>query len=48
MVLLFKILTAEYDFLEGGARKVYLELLSVMTDAALVADYRRKLYSLMY
>ncbi|MDX2321893.1 MAG: tetratricopeptide repeat protein [Moritella sp.] len=48
MVLLFKILSTEYDFLEGGARKVYLELLSVMTDAALVADYRRKLYSLMY
>ena len=48
MALLYKILTAEYDFLEGGARKVYLELLSVMTDAALVADYRRKLYSLMY
>jgi len=48
MALLYKILTTEYDFLEGGARKVYLELLSVMTDAAVVADYRRKLYTLMY
>jgi len=48
MVLLFKILSTEYDFLEGRARKVYLELLSVMPDAVLVADYRRKLYSLMY
>ncbi|MFT5807313.1 MAG: putative thioredoxin [Moritella dasanensis] len=48
MALLYKILSAEYDFLEGGARKVYLELLSVMTDAAVVADYRRKLYTLMY
>ncbi|GIC77982.1 tetratricopeptide repeat protein [Moritella sp. F3] len=48
MALLYKILTTEYDFLEGGARKIYLELLSVMTDAAVVADYRRKLYTLMY
>ncbi|WP_017220910.1 tetratricopeptide repeat protein [Moritella dasanensis] len=48
MALLYKILSTEYDFLEGGARKVYLELLSVMTDAAVVADYRRKLYTLMY
>ncbi|MFT7682401.1 MAG: putative thioredoxin [Moritella dasanensis] len=48
MALLYKILSAEYDFLKGDARKVYLELLSVMTDAAVVADYRRKLYTLMY
>lgn len=48
VALLYKILVTEYDFMEGGVRKVYLELLNVMTDAVLVADYRRKLYSLMY
>ncbi|MFT5880349.1 MAG: putative thioredoxin [Moritella sp.] len=48
VALLFGILQTEYDFLEGAARKTFLDVLAVMTDAQLVADYRRKLYSLMY
>lgn len=46
--LLWPILQKQYDFADGGARKVLLEVIAEMTDAALVADYRRKLYSLMY
>jgi len=48
IALLYMILQTEYNFLEGEARKTFLELLAVMTDAPLVAEYRRKLYSLMY
>ncbi len=48
VALLFGILQKEYDFLDGGARKTFLEILAVMTDHAMVSEYRRKLYSLMY
>ena len=48
IALLYTVLQREYDFLNGAARKAYLDLLAVMTEAPVVAEYRRKLYSLMY
>jgi len=46
--LLWPILQKQYDFADGAARKLLLDVIAEMTDAASVADYRRKLYSLMY
>lgn len=46
--LLYKILAADLGYENGEAKKIMLDILATIDDAALVSEYRRKLYSLLY
>jgi putative thioredoxin len=46
--LLYKILSVELNYEDGEAKKTMLDILATIDDAALVSEYRRKLYSLLY
>ena len=46
--LLLKILTMDIGFGNGEAKKTVLDILATIDDQALISEYRRKLYSLLY
>jgi len=46
--LLYNILAADLGYENGAAKKIMLDTLAAIDDAALVSEYRRKLYSLLY
>ena len=46
--LLYSILCNDIGYENGDAKKTMLDLLATIDDAALVSQYRRKLYSLLY
>lgn len=46
--LLYKLLTLDINYENGEAKKTMLDFLGTIEDAALVSEYRRKLYSLLY
>lgn len=46
--LLYNILAADLGYENGAAKKTMLDILATIDDAALVSQYRRKLYSLLY
>lgn len=46
--LLYKILATDLGYENGEAKKIMLDILATIDDAALVSEYRRKLYSLLY
>jgi len=46
--LLYKILVTDLGYGNGEAKKTMLDLLATIDDPALVSEYRRKLYSLLY
>lgn len=46
--LLYKLLTIDINYENGEAKKTMLDFLGTIEDAALVSEYRRKLYSLLY
>jgi len=46
--LLYEVLSHTLDYEQGNAKKTMLDLLATIDDAALVSQYRRKLYSLLY
>ena len=46
--LLYSILCNDIGYENGDAKKTMLDLLATIDDAALVSEYRRKLYSLLY
>ena len=46
--LLYSILCKDLGYENGDAKKTMLDLLATVDDAALVSEYRRKLYSLLY
>ncbi|WP_028863577.1 tetratricopeptide repeat protein [Psychromonas aquimarina] len=48
LTLLYKILLTDVGYENGEAKKTMLELLASVDDPALVSEYRRKLYSLLY
>lgn len=48
LALLYKILSSDLDYENGEAKKCMLDLLATIDDIALVSEYRRKLYSLLY
>lgn len=46
--LLFALLSNDLGYENGDAKKTMLDILATVDDAALVSQYRRKLYSLLY
>ena len=46
--LLYKILLIDLGYENGDAKKTMLDLLATIEDPALVSEFRRKLYSLLY
>ena len=46
--LLYSLLCNDLGYENGDAKKTMLDLLATVDDAALVSEYRRKLYSLLY
>ena len=48
LALLYKILSTDLGYENGDAKKSMLDLLAIIDDLALVSEYRRKLYSLLY
>ena len=48
LALLYKILLADLGYENGDVKKVLLDILATIDDPALVSEYRRKLYSLLY
>lgn len=46
--LLYSLLCKDLGYENGDAKKTMLDLLATIDDAALVSEYRRKLYSLLY
>jgi len=48
LTLLFTLLSKDLAYDEGNAKKTMLDILATVDDTALVSEYRRKLYSLLY
>ena len=46
--LLYSLLSKDLGYENGDAKKTMLDILATIDDAALVSEYRRKLYSLLY
>ncbi|MEL0628957.1 tetratricopeptide repeat protein [Psychromonas aquatilis] len=46
--LLYNLLAKDLGYENGEAKKTMLDILATLDDAALVSEYRRKLYSLLY
>ena len=46
--LLYNLLSKDLGYENGDAKKTMLDILATIDDAALVSEYRRKLYSLLY
>lgn len=46
--LLYTLLTQDLGYENGDAKKTMLDILATIDDQALVSEYRRKLYSLLY
>ncbi|WP_372880451.1 tetratricopeptide repeat protein [Psychromonas sp.] len=48
LALLYNILVSDLNYDDGAPKKTFLEILESIDDPALVSEYRRKLYSLLY
>ncbi|MGB5443902.1 MAG: co-chaperone YbbN [Psychromonas sp.] len=48
LALLYKILVADLNYDNGAPKKTLVDILATIDDPALVSEYRRKLYSLLY
>lgn len=48
LALLYSLLCQDLGYENGDAKKTMLDILATIDDAALVSEYRRKLYSLLY
>ncbi|HEY5714888.1 MAG TPA: co-chaperone YbbN [Psychromonas sp.] len=48
LALLYKILVNDLNYENGAPKKILLDILASIDDPALVSEYRRKLYSLLY
>jgi putative thioredoxin len=48
LALLYKLLVNNLDYDNGSPKKAMIDILATIDDAALVSEYRRKLYSLLH